>query len=124
MWGSLGGGNSSGGSEEVGPEDMLAEGVEGGEVEGGAEAGPDDGREGAAPELAEGIWSAGDATEGLQQGGGVGLLDAGLEEIGGLEEGGGEDAGTEAGDEVECWDRLVLKYRISVAGMVGSGFTR
>lgn len=32
----------------------------------------------------------------------MGLLDAGLEKIGGLEEGSGENAGAEAGDEMEC----------------------
>lgn len=36
-------------------------------------------------------------------GAGAGLLDAGLEKVGGLEEEGGCAAGTEAGEEVEAW---------------------
>ncbi|KAI4138359.1 MAG: hypothetical protein LQ341_004704, partial [Variospora aurantia] len=72
------------------------------EVQGGAEAGADDGGEGPTPELTEGVGALCDAAESLQEGGGVGLLNAGLEEIGGLEEGSGENAGAEAGDEMEC----------------------
>ncbi len=82
---------------------MLAKRVEGGEVEGGAEACADDGGEGAAPELAEGVGGSGDVAESLGEGDRAGLLDAGLEEINGLEERGGECAGAEAGDEVECY---------------------
>lgn len=81
---------------------MLAEGIESGEVESGAETGADYGGESAAPEMAEGIGAAGYVAEGVDEGGGAGLLDAGFEEIDGLEKGGGEDAGAEAGDEVEC----------------------
>lgn len=81
---------------------MLTEGVKCGEVESGAEASAYHRGESAAPELAEGVGAAGDVAEGVDKRGGTGLLDAGLEEIGGLEEGGGEDAGAEAGDEVEC----------------------
>lgn len=82
---------------------MLPQSVQSGEVQRGAEARADDGGEGAAPELAQGVWSGGDVAEGVEKGGGAGLLDAGFQEVGGLEEGGGEDAGAEAGDEVECW---------------------
>lgn len=82
---------------------MLSKRIESGEVEGGAEARADDGREGAAPELAEGVGAAGDVAEGVGEGGRAGLLDAGLEEINGLEKRGGESAGAEAGDEVECY---------------------
>ena len=76
---------------------MLAEGVEGGEVEGGAEAGSDDGREGASPEVLEGVGAGEDGPEGGEEGSGAGLLDAGFEEVGGLEERGGEAACCEAG---------------------------
>lgn len=39
------------------------------------------------------------------------MLDASLEKVGGLEEGGGEDPGAKAGDEMECWVLIRLLPR-------------
>lgn len=64
---------------------MLPKSVESGEIEGGAEACANDGGESAAPELTKGVGAAGDVAESLGEGGGAGLLNAGLEEVDGLE---------------------------------------
>ena len=97
---------------------MLAEGVESGEVQCGTEACPDDGGEGAAPETTEGVGAAGDVAEGVEEGGGAGLLDACFEQVGWLEEGSGEDAGAEAGDEMECWGMVNFVILLSEVGEV------
>ena len=58
--------------------------------------------------------------ERLREGRGVGLLDAGFEEVGGLEEEGGEDAAGEAGGEVEdCLSKFLLD---AARGLAGCGF--
>jgi hypothetical protein len=83
-----------------------AHAVEHAEVEGAAEAGADHRGGGAAPELADWVWAIEDLAQGLADGGGAGagLLDAGFEQVGGLEEEGGCAAGAEAGEEVEAWE--------------------
>ena len=80
---------------------MLAESVKSGEVEGRAEACADDGGKSPPPELVERIRYAGDFTEGLDEGGGPGLLDPGLEKVGGLQYGGRKDTSTKASNEVK-----------------------
>lgn len=86
--------------------------VEHAEVEGAAEAGADHGGGGAAPELADGVGAIEDLAQDVADGGGAGagLLDAGFEEVGGLEEEGGCAAGAEAGEEVEAWEGRVLVF--------------
>lgn len=55
-----------------------------------------------------------DGAEDWEEGGGAGLLDAGLEQVGWLEKDGGADAGEEAGEEVEGWVRLVPVLRFHI----------
>jgi hypothetical protein len=47
------------------------------------------------------MWRGEEGAEDGEEGGGAGLLDAGLEEVGWLEEDGGAEAGEETGEEVE-----------------------
>ena len=73
--------------------DILAEGVETGKVERGAEAGAEGRRESAAPETTDGVWRGEDCADGREEGRGLaGLLDAGFQEVCGLEEDGGGEA--------------------------------
>jgi len=71
-----------------------AHAVQHAEVEGAAEAGADHGGGGAAPELADWVGAIEDLAQGVGDGGGAGagLLDAGFEQVGGLEEEGGRAA--------------------------------
>ncbi len=64
----------------------LADGVERGEVDGGAEARAEGGRDGAAPEGRDEARRGADVGYRGREGVGPGLLDAGLEEVDGLEE--------------------------------------
>lgn len=80
---------------------VLADGVERGEVDGGTHAGAQGRGHGAPPEGGDGIGRARDVADGGADRVRAGLLDAGLEEVEGLQEHGAEDAGAQAGDEVE-----------------------
>jgi hypothetical protein len=60
------------------------------------------------------VWRREDGAEDWKQGRGAGLLDPGLEEVGGLEEGRGAEAGEEAGQKVEGW--------VCFGGDLGLGF--
>lgn len=109
---SAGGGGVDG--EDIAAGDALAQGVEGVEVEAAADAGTDGGGGGAAPEAADWLRPRGDGPDGGPEVCGVRLLDAGFEEVGGLEENCAYDAAAEAGDEVEgCWyiERSVIESR-------------
>lgn len=108
MWVGLGGARGGGYGEEGDEGGILADGVEAGEVDGGAEAGSKGRRDGAAPESGDEVRCGADLGYGGAEGVRAGLLDAGLEEVDGLEENGREDARAEAGNEVEGWEAMVV----------------
>lgn len=60
------------------------------------------------------MWSAENGAEDREESGGVGLLDAGFEEVGGLEEDRRAEAGEEAGEEVEGWVGFDLSPRLYI----------
>lgn len=82
---------------------VLADGVERRKIDGGTDAGAQGRGHGAPPEGGDGIGRAGDVADGGADRVRAGLLDAGLEEVEGLQEHGAEDAGAQASDEVESW---------------------
>lgn len=89
---------------------MLADGVEAGKVNGGAEAGTQGRGDRSAPQGGQEVRSGADlGYGGAERVLAARLLDAGLEEIDGLEEHGREDARTETGGEVECYLFLVVR---------------
>lgn len=50
----------------------------------------------------------GNLAEGVDEGGGAGLLDTGFEEIDWLEKGSGEGTGAETGNEVKGWGTVSI----------------
>lgn len=80
------------GGAQCGELDAAPQRVEAREVDGGAASCAECAGECAAPELADGVWAARYGLDGGEEGVLVGLLQAGFEEVGGLEEDGGEDA--------------------------------
>jgi hypothetical protein len=82
------------GGEDVGASDGPTQGIEGGKVDGGSEASAEGAGKSAAPEGEDTVSRGGDGTDGSEEGERVGLLHAGFEEVGWLEEDGGDDTGT------------------------------
>ena len=84
---------------------MLAQCIEGSEVKRRTDACTYDRWQRPAPELLQGTGTCENLAEGSDEGGRAGLLDTGFEEVGRLEERGGQAAGCETGEEVERWRR-------------------
>ena len=79
---------------------FLTQRVQAGEVDGGPASCPQCARQCTSPELSDGLGPAGYGSDRCEECVLVALLEAGFEQVGGLEEDGGEDARVQAGEEV------------------------
>ena len=64
-----------------------------------------------APELLQGIGTGENLAYGTGEGRRSGLLDTGFENVGRLEEGGGQATSCETGEEVESWETRISSSR-------------